>query len=206
MNDGENGGMFYVDPSTYDLSVAANIVDQDYWFTTSTTGTINGCPPPAVEPQFPGPFEVYGNNNFFYNNEAKHSSASGMNFGAGTGNTYNITVSGSNPWNPSDPARYIHNNYFAGIWFYGSSYSSGVSGVALSGARICNTGYTTTPTTPYYYAAPFGSDGILFGYTSGTGFINGATMSNNYPANTGGTYNLTNGPPGNPTTCPAGLN
>lgn len=196
------GGQLYVDSSASYVQAATNIIDGAFWFTAPSTTTVNGCPLNAGGVfQSPVGVEAYGNNNSYYNNEIYHHATTGMQFGNSDGLTYNVDISGTNPYDSSDTAHYIHDNYFNGLWFLGSSYSNGVSGVTIDNIRICNNGYSSAPSTPHYFAAPYGDNGIAFGYTSGTGFTNGLTMSNNYPSNFGGSYSFTNGP-GAPSSCP----
>jgi len=209
MSDGSAGAAFYVDFSASAASVASNTVDQNFWFTCTsgcnnkaTTSTVNGCPAPASEPQFPGTMEVYGHDNYFYNNELRNSTNDAM--GIGDGSTYNIYISGTNPFTSTDPAKYIHDIYWNSINFKAAG-TSGVSGVTLDQVRVCNTGYSSAPSTPYYYGAPFGGIGVNFDYTSGTGFTNGATMSGNISANVavGTGSSLTTSTPSPVTSCPS---
>jgi len=203
MSDGGQGGDLFIAPGTYAATVAANVIDQNFWFTDSSTGTVNGCPVPADEPQLPYPMEIYGYDNYFYNNEVDAGTI-GMTLGQATGDTYNIYISGANPFDGSDAPRYFNDNSWTALFFLGTSYSNGVSGVTLDQIRVCNTGYSSDPSTPYYYSAPFGIGGISFNYTSGTGFTTSVTFGSNYPGNiySGSTYSFA-GPPSSTGSCPS---
>ena len=214
LSDGAgSGGQLFVDPSASNATVVSNIIDGGYWFIyapSTGTASVNGCPLVVQQSgiQETAGVEGYGTSNYFYNNEVFAHSGTGMQFGDFTGDTSGIYVSGSNPWNMSDPLHYVHHNYWNGLWFLGTASSNGVSNLALDGVRVCSNGYSTTPATPHYYAAPFGDSGVAFEYASGAGFITcsasnepcndgigdaggggSATMSNNYP----GDINITTG-------------
>lgn len=195
---GNQGGVLFTYIDSGGTTVASNEMDGNFW-TSPATGTINGCPTYGVGT--PSGVEAHGDSQYFYNNEIKNNTAYGMAVGVGLNDTSNIHISSSNPFDANDPAKYIHDNYYQGISL------STVDNVTLDAVRVCNTGYASTPSTPHTQGAPFGNYGIYFDTTSGTGFVNGATLSNNYPGDiyldSYSSSNVTNTSPGTPSSCPS---
>jgi len=105
---------------------------------------------------------------YFYNNEAQYNTGTGVFVGSGASTVY---VSGSNPWNPSDPPHYAYNNAYNGIWFEGST-----NAVTLDGVRVCSNGNGAG-------VPPGNGYGVDFQSTSNLNLINGAVMSGNSPQN-----------------------
>jgi hypothetical protein len=132
------GGQLFIDPATTGATVAANVIDGNYWRTLATPPPINGCP--VAPNQTSLGIEAYGNGHRFLNNSIMRNMSSGITLG-GSSPTNNITISGLNSFDANDTPRYIQDNHWGGIRFLGPktcgnicSYTS--SGVTLSHLRV----------------------------------------------------------------------
>jgi hypothetical protein len=196
MSDGGAGGQIVINSGATGVSTASNVINGGYWITPSS-GPVGyfQCNAPSPTQGSLGIETYYGGSHGFYNNSIiQHAAAPTMNGGAGMtlASVDGVTIYGSyNPWNPSDPAKTIEDNTLAGIFFF-DSYPS--SGVTLDGIRAIYNGYSGQTN---YAGVYFGSG------TTGTGFDSTAVyMCNNNGRNSLNNSSVTYGAPQAYQTCP----
>jgi len=169
MPDGQ-GGQIYLVPGSLNASVAANVIDGNYWETNPGTALATGCQASQTSgTQQPYGVEAYGFGHSFYNNEVVQHTGTGMVFGGGAP-AGEITVSSTNPWTSQDVPRFIESNLGNGMWFLGTHFFDfpyPVQGAKLDGLLVRKNG----------------AYGVLLDSVSNsgayTGFANGSCMSEN---------------------------
>jgi hypothetical protein len=159
-----------VSPGSLNATIAANVIDGNYWETNPGTALATGCQAPQISgTQQPYGVEAYGFGHGFYNNEIEQHTGTGMVFGGGAP-AGQITVSSTNPWTSQDVPRFIESNLGNGLWFLGTHFFDfpfPVQGAKLDGVLIRKNG-------AYGVLLDSVSDSGLY-----TGFANGSCMSGN---------------------------
>jgi hypothetical protein len=191
VSDGSGGGQIFVSPASDGASVVGNVMDGLLWPPVAIPVTT-----PALETQCawltPGQqqynvgVEGYGFRHGFYNNAILNQTGSGMQFAA-SDPTGQITISSANPWDATDPPRFIEANQLGGIAFLGPQHCAAnppppgqacyaAVGVSLDDVLVMNNRTTLTGSAVVLDGV---SDHVSSEGRAYRGFINGACMSGN---------------------------
>jgi hypothetical protein len=102
--DGVSGGQLYISAGVTNATIAENSINGDYWMTTGTSTSANGC---SLTPGlFPLGVEGFGSGHAFLNNWITQNLYGGMLLREVSG----ITISGNDSLCPTCTAQYIENN------------------------------------------------------------------------------------------------